>query len=46
VSSEGTKYYQEVKLKVGFDKGTPEYKMYKEIEAKIFRVSRGGIVDV
>jgi starvation-inducible DNA-binding protein len=35
VSSEGTKYYQEVKLKVGFDKGTPEYKMYKEIEGSI-----------
>ena len=45
-SSEGTKYYQEVKVIVGFDKNSTEYNTYRAIEAKIVKISKTGIVDI
>ena len=40
------KYYQEVRVKVGYSKDSPDFLKYKEIEGKIIKISRTGIVQI
>jgi len=46
ITDTGNKYYQEVHLKVRFSKDSPDYLKYKDIEGKIVKISRTGIVQI
>ena len=46
VTDKGDKYYQDVRVQVGFARNASEFSQYKEIEAKIVKISRTGIVQI
>jgi hypothetical protein len=46
ITEKGDKYYQDVQVQVGFARNSSEFYQYKEIEAKIVKISRTGIVQI
>jgi hypothetical protein len=46
ITEKGDKYYQDVRVKIGFAQNSSEFSQYKEIEAKIVKISRTGIVQI
>ena len=46
ITEKGEKYYQDVRVQVGFARNSSEFSQYKEIEAKIVKISRTGIVQI
>ena len=45
-SDQGDKYFQDVRVKVGFARNASEFSQFREIEAKIVKISRTGIVQI
>jgi hypothetical protein len=46
ITEKGEKYNQDVRVQVGFARNSSEFSQYKEIEAKIVKISRTGIVQI